>query len=207
MLKSAIKYSTEITSQERTAAKEAIRALDKFLRELKITRNKDMEMVRVLEKHKNSGSNSDSLFKIKHHLKRFQREVKDRYVKLIFDFAGKKDENTMQVISEGYIHSLGPLEKDTVTRNMKASLQDSMQHLVEFMEEFIEGFEDFDNPDQIQNIIDVSKKVDQIVSSIKNVVDSQIKPHFEKDILKVNRAEEIQKHIIKRARLIQLLGD
>jgi hypothetical protein len=205
MLKSAVRLSLDITDEERRAARDAIKALDKFLRELWNARQQDKKLVLVLEKNK--GATPESLFQIRYLLKKFQKEVKGRYVKLIFDFAGKKDEKTFQILSEGYVHALGPLEKDTITRNMKASLQDSMQQLTEFMEEFMEAFEDFNDPEQIGKISNISKKADQIVSSIENVVDNQIKPHFEKNILKRKRAEEIQMNIIKRARLINLLGE
>lgn len=202
--KTATMLAMDITDEERNAARESIKALEKFLKELWAARQKDKVLVNVLEKNKDV--DSKSLFEIRHLLRRFQKEVKDRYVNLIFNFAGKKDDN-FQVVSEGYIHKLIPLEKDTVTRQMKEGLQDSMQQLAELIEEFIDEFENFDDPEQINKIVNVSQKVDQMVKSVENVVNSQLKPHFEKNILKRRKVSEIRRHIIKRARLIKMLGE
>jgi GTPase involved in cell partitioning and DNA repair len=202
--KTASMLSMDITDDERNAARESIKALEQFLKELWAARQKDKVLVNILEKNKDV--DPKSLFEIRHLLRRYQREVKDRYVNLIFNFAGKKDDN-FQVISEGYIHKLIPLEKDTVTRQMKESLQDSMQQLAEFIEEFIDEFENFDDPEQINKIVNVSQKIDMMAKSVENVVDNQIKPHFEKNILKRKKVSEIRRHIIKRARLIKMLGE
>jgi hypothetical protein len=202
--KTATMLAMDITDEERNAARESIKALEKFLKELWAARQKDKVLVNVLEKNKDV--DSKSLFEIRHLLRRFQKEVKDRYINLIFNFAGKKDDN-FQVVSEGYIHKLIPLEKDTVTRQMKEGLQDSMQQLAELIEEFIDEFENFDDPEQINKIVNISQKVDQMVKSVENVVNSQLKPHFEKNILKRRKVSEIRRHIIKRARLIRMLGE
>jgi hypothetical protein len=59
-----------------------------------------------------------------------------------------------------------------------------MQQLTEFIEEFIEAFEDFNNKDQINNIVNTSAKAERITQNIENIIDTQLKPHFEKNILK-----------------------
>jgi hypothetical protein len=199
-----VQLSLEITNEERVAARESIKALDKFLKELWAARQNDKKLIDVLKK--NQGNvDSSSLFEIRHLLRRFQKEVKDRYVLLIFNFAGKKDDN-FNVISEGYIHALTPLEKDTITRQMKSSLQDAMQQLTEFVQDFIEAFEDFNDPEQVNKILKLSDESDNIVRSIENIIDGQIKSHFERNVIKKKRASEISKDIVKRSRLIKMLG-
>lgn len=200
-----IQLSVEVTDEERKAARDAISSLDKFLRELWAARQNDKKLVDILKKNQ-SNVDSSSLFEIRHLLRRFQKEVKDRYVKLIFDFAGKKDDD-FKVLSEGYIHKLVPLEKDTNTRQMKAALQDAMQQLTEFVQDFIEAFENFNDPEQVNKIVKLSDEIDNLTRSIENIVDNQIKPHFERNVIKRKRASEIQSGILKRSRLIKMLGE
>jgi hypothetical protein len=202
MYKSAMRLSLEITDEERRAARDSIKALDTFLRELENTRRQDKKLIMVLKQ--NSNVDSQSLFEIRHLLRKYQREVKDRYIQLILNFAGKRDDN-FQVVSKGYIHSLQPLEKDTITRNMKAALQDSVQQLTEFAEEFIELFENFNDQEQVKNILRVNGDIDLITSSIENIIDNQIKPHFEKNVIKRKNAGEIKRSILKRSRLIKMM--
>jgi coenzyme F420-reducing hydrogenase alpha subunit len=199
---SIVQRSIEISDDERIAARNAVVAFNKFLKQLWAARQHDQRLVNVLNSNKDASPND--LFKIRHLLRRYQREVRDRYASLIMAFAGKKD-NNMQSVSKGYIHSLQPLEKDTITRQIKGALQDAMQQLTEFLEEFLEAFEDFNNPDQIKSIIGTSKKADNIVQSIENIIDNQMKPHFERNILKRKKLSTIRGHIIKRARLIKML--
>lgn len=200
-----VQLSIEVTDEERKAARDAISSLDRFLRELWAARQNDKKLVDILKKNQ-SNVDSSSLFEIRHLLRRFQKEVRDRYVNLIFDFAGKKDDD-FRVLSEGYIHTLVPLEKDTNTRQMKASLQDAMQQLAEFVQDFIEAFEDFNDPEQVNKIVKLSDEIDNMTRSIENIIDNQIKPHLEKNVIKRKRANEIQKDILKRSRLIKMLGD
>jgi len=199
---SIVQRSIEISDDERLAARDSIVAFDKFLKQLWAARQHDQRLVNVLNSNKDASPND--LFKIRHLLRRYQREVRDRYASLIMAFAGKKDDS-MQSVSKGYIHSLQSLEKDTVTRQIKSALQDAMQQLTEFLEEFLEAFEDFNNPDQIKSILGTSKKADSIVQSIENIIDNQMKPHFERNILKRKKLSAIRGHIIKRARLIKML--
>lgn len=200
-----IQLSVEVTDEERKAARDANSSLDKFLRELWAAQQNDKKLVDILKK--NQGSvDSSSLFEIRHLLRRFQKEVRDRYVKLIFDFAGKKDDD-FKVLSEGYIHTLIPLEKDTNTRQMKAALQDAMQQLAEFVQDFIEAFENFNDPEQVNKIVKLSDEIDSMIRSVENIVDNQIKPHLERNVIKRKRANEIQTDILKRSRLIKLLGE
>lgn len=187
-----VQRSFEITNEERNAARKVIDVFNKFLKQLWAARQHDQRLINVLKKNKDT--DPTALFGIRHLLRRFQREVKQRYTNLIVDFAGKKDIKH-DVISKGYIHTLIPLEKDTITRNIKTILQDAMQQLTEFLEEFLEAFEDFNDPDQITKIIMTSSKVDQIAQSIENIIDSQLKPHFERNILKAKHLASIRNRI------------
>ena len=199
-----VQRSSEITEEERAAAREAIVAFDKFLKQLWAARQHDQRLVNVLKKNKES--DTSELFEIRHLLRRFQKEVKQRYTNLIIDFAGKKDVSSKNV-SKGYIHTLDMLEKDTITKNLKLILQDSMQQLTEFLEEFLEAFEDFNNPDQISKIITTSAKADQIAQSIENIIDGQLKPHFERNILRRKSVASISNNIRRRIRIIELLEE
>lgn len=199
--------SYEISDAEKQAAQGVIRAFDKFLKDLWAARQHDYRLIDVLKK--NQGTSTEDLYGIRHLLRRFQREVKDRYTKLIIDFAGQKEEEKSMTPSPqkttGYIHLLKPLEKDTTTRQIKSALQDAMQQLTEFMEEFIEAFEDFGDPEQVNKIITTSDKADRIVRSIENITDKQLKPHFRKNILERKSASEAHMNIIRRARLIKMM--
>lgn len=195
--------SIEISDKERKYARDSINAFEKFLKQLWAARQHDQRLVNVLQKNKES--DPTDLFEIRHLLRRFQKEVKNRYTQLIFDFAGKKDSDQKR-ITEGYIHKLIPLEKDTITRGIKDALQDAVQQLTEFIEEFLEAFEDFNNPDQIKKIVSTSQKADKIFRSIENVIERQLRPHFEKNILTQKKISEIRGGIKKRARLINMLG-
>jgi len=199
-----VQRSSEITEEERAAAREALAAFDKFLKQLWAARQHDQRLVNVLKKNKEA--DPTILFGIRHLLRRFQKEVKERYTRIIVDFAGKKD-SASNSISTGYIHTLAPLEKDTLTRNIKTILQDAMQQLTEFLEEFLEAFEDFNNPDQISKILTTSTKADQIVQSIENIIDGQLKPHFERNVLKRKRMSSISGGIRRRMRIIELLEE
>lgn len=194
--------SYEISDAEKEAARNVIRVFDKFLRELWAARQHDARLVNVLKTNQNAST--QDLFGIRHLLRRFQREVKDRYTKLIIDFAGQKDEEGKE-ISKGYIHFIKPLEKDTTTRQIKSALQDGMQQMTEFLEEFIEAFEDFGDQEQVSKIISTSDKADKIVTSIENIIDKQLKTHFRKNILNQKKAKSIRGHIIRRARLVKLM--
>jgi len=192
----------EISDVERKAAKQALYSFKKFMEKLWAARQSDKRLVDVLEK--NREADPTQLFEIRHLLRKFQKEVKDRYTDLVFMFAGKKD-NGGNTLSEGVIHSLDSLEKDTVIRQIKTTLQDAMQDLTEFIEEFLEGFENFNDKDQIKQILDASKKADQLTQSIEVIIDKQLRPHFERNIMKRNRMAAAVQRIHRRARLIEML--
>lgn len=192
----------EISDAERRAAKQALLVFKKFMEKLWAARQADKRLVDVLEK--NQEADPSQLFEIRHLLRRFQKEVKDRYTALVFLFAGKKDEQGNNV-EDGAIHSLDPLEKDTATRQMKATLQDAMQDLTEFVEEFLEGFENFNDKDQIKQILESSKKADQLTQSIEVIIDRQLRPHFERNILKRNKMAAAVRRIRRRAHIIEML--
>jgi len=199
-----VQRSSEISDAERVAARNVISAFDKFLKQLWAARQHDQRLVNVLQKNKEA--DPASLFEIRHLLRRFQKEVRNRYANLIILFAGKKDVKSGEPVSTGYIHILDPFTKDTITRQIKSALQDAVQQLTEFMEEFLEAFEDFNSPDQITKIISTSKKAGQIVQSIENIVDNQLKPHFEKNILTRKKISMIRGGIRRRSRIIDMLG-
>jgi len=194
--------SSEISPEEKDAAKKVLQAFKKFLRLLWAAKQHDDRLINVFEKNENA--DSAALFEIRHLLRRYQKDGKDRYTKLIVMFAGQKDEN-MELIEKGIIHLLQPLEKDTTTRQIKTALQDAMQQLAEFVEEFLELFEDFNNKDQIKNIINVAKKSEKIIQSIENTIEKQMRPHFEKNILGPRKISSIRSRIRRRARLITML--
>jgi len=192
----------EISDVERKAAKQALRAFKQFMEKLWAARQSDKRLVDVLEK--NQDADPSQLFEIRHLLRKFQKEVKERYTALVFLFAGKKDENGNSA-EDGVIHSLDPLEKDTVTRQIKGTLQDAMQELTEFIEEFLEGFENFNDKDQIKQILDASKKSDQLTQSIEVIINRQLRPHFERNVLKRNRMAAAVRRIHRRARLVEMM--
>lgn len=195
--------SSDITEAERQAAKQAIDGFSNFLRHLWAARQQDQRLVNVLEKNPNTSP--EKLFEQRHLLRKFQKEVKDRYTNLIFLFAGQKD--NAGNIKGGALHLLRPLEKDTKTRQIKAALQDAMHQFTQFMEEFLEAFEDFNDKDQINKILTTSQKADMLFQSVENIVEKQLIPHFERNILKRHKLGEIRNNIKRRARLVLLLED
>ena len=196
------KRTSEISDEERAAAQNALKAFNKFLQELWSARHHDERLLNVLDKSENV--DPTALFEIRHLLRRFQRETKDRYTHLIVTFSGKRDENFNQ-ISSGIIQLLAPLEKDTITRQIKVSLQDAMVQLAEFMEEFLEAFEDFNSKDQVKEIKRTAQKAEKIIQSIENIIDKQMKVHFERNILGKKKVSELRRYIKRRSRLIEML--
>lgn len=200
--KIALQRSSEVTEEERQAAKKAIEGFQAFLKQFWAARQQDKRLLNSLEK--NPDTNPEKLFEIRHLLRRFQQEVKDRYTQLIFAFAGRKEDN--QIIP-GVLHLLKLLEKDTKTRQIKTTLQDAMQQFTQFMEEFLESFEDFNSKDQVKEILLTSQKADAIYESIENIINRQLIPHFERNVLKRQNFANLRGKIIRRARLIRMLGE
>jgi leucyl-tRNA synthetase len=200
--KIAIQRSSEVTEEEREAAKKAIEGFQNFLKQFWAARQQDKRLLNTLEK--SPDTNPEKLFEIRHLLRRFQQEVKDRYTQLIFTFAGRKNGDE---IIPGALHLLRILEKDTKTRQIKTTLQDAMQQFTQFMEEFLESFEDFNSKDQIKEILLTSQKADGIYQSIENIINKQLIPHFERNVLKRQRLSSLRGNIIRRARIIRMLGE
>ncbi|MFA5048476.1 MAG: hypothetical protein WC516_05645 [Patescibacteria group bacterium] len=200
-IKSAQQRSSQISDEERQAARRAIGSFEELVKRLKGARDRDKEVVDVLKS--NQEINPNDLYKIRHLLRKFQKEVRDRYTAIIIAFAGKKDQD-LKTVTQGYIHNLKLLEKDTTTREIKSALQDAMQQFTEYMEEFLDAFEHFGNSEQIKKIITTSEKADTLIQSIENVVEKQMKPHFEKNILKL-KLSELRGQMAKRARIIKML--
>lgn len=196
--------TSEISDEERQAAKNALKAFDKFLKQLWSARQSDQRLLNVLDKSEDV--DPKALFEIRHLLRRFQKETKDRYTNLIIMFAGKKDDD-LNPVSPGIIQLLTPLEKDTTTRQIKIALQDAMQQLAEFMEEFLEAFEDFNSKDQVKDIKRTAKKAEKIVQSIENIIDKQMKIHFERNILGQKKVSELRNCIKRRSRLIYMMSE
>jgi GTPase involved in cell partitioning and DNA repair len=200
-IRSAQQRSSQISDEERQAARRAIGSFEELVKRLKGARDRDKEVVDVLKS--NQEINPNDLYKIRHLLRKFQKEVRDRYTAIIIAFAGKKDQD-LKTVTQGYIHNLKLLEKDTTTREIKSALQDAMQQFTEYMEEFLDAFEHFGNSEQIKKIITTSEKADTLIQSIENVVEKQMKPHFEKNILKL-KLSELRGQMAKRARIIKML--
>lgn len=198
------KRTSEISDEERQAAKNAIKLFDKFLNELWSAQHHNERLLNVL--NKNDNVDPKALFEIRHLLRRFQKETKDLYTHLIITFAGKKDDN-YNTISPGIISSLDPLINDTTVRQIKIALQDAMQQLAEFMEEFLEAFEDFNSKNQVKEIKFTAKKAEKIVQSIENIIEKQMRVHFERNILGPKKISDLRKCIRRRARLINMLEE
>jgi hypothetical protein len=202
IFKTSQQQISSISPEERDAAKKSINSFNELLRRLKGARNADKTVINILEKNKDA--DPSELFKIRHLLRRFQNEVKERYTSIIIAFAGKKNDK-MQTVTKGYIHNLEPLLKDTMLREIKITISDSMQQLTEFMEEFLSEFEKFNNPNQITEIIRISSKADAIISSIENIIEKQLTPYLQKNVLQQKVVTEFRGQIIKRAWIIKLL--
>lgn len=196
--------TSEISEEEREAAKNILKAFDDFVKELWAARHHDERLLNVLNKSENI--DSSALFEVRHLLRKFQRETKDRYTHLITMFAGKKD-NNMETISPGIISLFAPLENDTTTRQIKVALQDSVQQLAEFMEEFLEAFENFNSKNQIKEIKNTAKKAGKIIQSIENIIDKQLRTHFERNILGRKKLGELRSAIKRRSRIIKMLEE
>lgn len=194
--------SIDVTDEERKAAKEIIKSFEEFVRKLKGARNRDKEVVNIIKE--NQSANPEDLYGIRHLLRRFQQEVRKRYSEIIYDFSGIKNEQD-NTIQKGYLHSFKKLEKDTTIRQIKTSIQDAMQQLSETIEEFMEAFEHFGSPDQINEIIKSSDNADKVVESLENVIEKQLKSYLEKNVIKKAHYNTERKQIMKRARLIKLL--
>jgi hypothetical protein len=194
--------SSKISEEECAAAKNAIKAFDMFLKELWSARQHDERLLNVLDKAEDV--DPAALFEIRHLLRRFQKETKEKYTHLIMMFSGKRDEN-FNSLTPGIINLLTPLENDTTTRQIKIALQDAMQQLSGFMEEFLEAFEDFTSKDQIKEIKLTAKKAEKIIQSIENIIEKQMQVHFERNILGKKTISSLRNCIKRRARIINLL--
>lgn len=199
----AIQRSSQISEEERNSARKAIYGFQDFLKHFWAVRQQDHRLLNVLEK--NPDVTPEKLYEQRHLLRKFQAEAKERYTKLIFEFAGKK--NPDGKVIGGVLHLLRPLEKDTKTREIKNALQDALQQFTQFIEEFLEAFEDFNDSEQVNNILATSQKADSIYKGIESIIEGQLIPHFERNVLKNNKIGSIRGNIIKRARLICMLKD
>lgn len=185
--------SIEISEEERQGARDAIKQFDSFLKVLWEAQQHNERLSNVLEK--TPGASPESLFSVRHLLRRFQKEVRSAYTKAIPSF-------------NEALKSLEPFGKDTETVKIKENLMDAMRELSEVVEAYLETFEDFNAPDQVQRLVARSKRIEELSTSIQSVIEGQLKTHLQKDILQrtAARLERIRSGSLRRFRLIRMIG-
>jgi hypothetical protein len=129
---------------------------------------------------------------VRQHLRKFQREVRETYSRLIPEFSAA-------------LQSLDPFSKDTETANIREALLDAMQQMSEIVESFMETLDDFNAPDQVQRMNVLHQKSKQLAQSIEGVVEGRLRDHFEKNVLRRKRVGKLRTRIMRRARLIRML--
>lgn len=134
----------------------------------------------------------EQLFSIRHLIRKFRDEVRQHFTQLIPVFSAA-------------ITTLNPFAKDTDTAAIRESLIDAMQQLSEVIETYMETFEDFNAPDQIQRLKALFQKVKQLSQSIEAVIKGRLRDHFEKNILRRQRISDLHNGIRRRARLVAML--
>lgn len=182
--------SVDVSDEERQQARRALRAFDEFLASLWRAQQRTERLMNVLGKAPDV--QPEQLFKVRHHLRQFQREVRQTYSSLIPEF------------SEA-LQRLDPFSKDTETANIRSALLDAMQQLSEIVESFLEALEDFNAPNQVQRLNVLHQKAQQLAQSIEAVVEGRLHDHFERDILRRKRLAALRTGIRRRARLVRML--
>jgi len=185
--------SIEISEEERQAARNAIKQFDSFLKVLWAAQQHNERLSDVLEK--TPDASPERLFGVRHLLRQFQKKVRSDYTKAIPSF-------------NEALKSLEPFGKDTETVKIKENLMDAMRELSEVVEAYLEIFEDFNAPDQVQRMIARSKRIEELSKSIQSVIEGQLKTHLQKDILQrtAARLERIRSGSLRRSRLIRMIG-
>jgi len=184
--------SLKISKEERQAAKVALKQFQDFIKALWAARQHDERLTNVLQKAPDTAP--EQLFEVRHLLRKFQKEVRENYTRLIPQFREA-------------IERLDPLITDTETGQIKENLVSSMQHLSEIIEGYMEAFDDFNSPSQVQRLITLSQKAGQLAKSIESIVEGQLQDHFRKNIFpQPDRRANRHLRMIRRARLIRMLG-
>lgn len=183
--------SVDISPEEREQARHALNTFDRFLEALWRAQQRTERLMNVLSKAPDV--QTEQLFRVRQHLRKFQREVRETYSRLIPQFS-----NALQ--------TLDPFAKDTETANIREALLDAMQQLSEIVESFLEALDDFNAPDQVQRMNVLYQKAQQLTQSIEAVVEGRLHEHFERDVLRRRRVGTLKASIMRRARLIRMLG-
>lgn len=182
--------SVPFSEEEKEAARAAMSKLGGFLRKLWAAQQHSERFMDVLGKSPDTPP--EQLFSIRHLIRRFRDEVRQHYTALLPAF------------SEA-IATLNPFLKDTDTGLMRESLIDAMQQLSEVVETYMETFEDFNAPDQIQRLKTLFEKIKQLSQGIESVIEGRLRDHFEKNILRRQKLSALRADIRRRARLIAML--
>jgi len=186
-----IPRAVAISDEERAAATEALDAFKDFLKDLNAAQEHDETLTAILKKVPEASA--DQMYEIRHLLIRFQGEVRENYRRIIPKFSAA-------------VKKLDPLLKDTETSQIKSALVDTMQRLSDVVEMYMEAFDDF-SPEQAQNLIGLAGRVSQLVTSIRSMVEHQLREHFKKNVLKKKQSlEDVRLGIMRRARLIRMFG-
>lgn len=182
--------SVPFSEEEKQAARVAMAKLGDFLRQLWAAQQHSERLMDVLGKAPETPP--EQLFSIRHLIRRFRDEVRQHFTRLV------------PVFSEA-IATLNPFAKDTETAAMREGLIDAMQQLSEVIETYMEAFEDFNAPDQVQRLKALFQKVKQLSQGIEAVVEGRLRDHFEKNILRRQKISELRSGIRRRARLVAML--
>ena len=183
--------SVPFSEEEKQAARLALAKFAEFLRQLWAAQQHSERLMDVLGKAPDAAP--EQLFAIRHLIRRFRDEVRRNFAELVPSFSAA-------------IATLDPFAKDTDTAAMRDGLIDAMQQLSEVVEAYMEAFEDFNAPYQIQRLKAMFQKAKQLAQSIESVVEGRLRDHFEKNVLNRQRIGELRNGIRRRARLAAMLG-
>jgi hypothetical protein len=179
--------SVPFTEEEKQSARNAIKKFDGFLKHLEVAIEHSERLMEILAK---SPATPEPLYSIRHLLRQFRDESKERFARLVPEFSGA-------------ISSLSPFEHDTDTSSLKNGLIDAVQQMSEFVENYLEEFDNFE-PNQIQKLQNFFNKIKQLAQNVESVVHGRLQDHFEKNILGRQNVGQLRTDILRRARLIAM---
>lgn len=182
--------SVPFSDEEKQAARVAMSQLGGFLKLLWVAQQHSERMMDVLNKAPDTPS--EQLFSIRHLIRRFRDEVRQHFASLVPAFSNA-------------IAYLNPFLKDTETGRLREGLIDDMNQLSEVVENYLEAFEDFNSPDQIQRLKSMFQKIKQLSQGIESTIEGRLRDHFEKNILRRQKISELRNGMRRRARLIAML--
>jgi hypothetical protein len=182
--------SVPFSDEEKQAARTAMSQMGGFLKRLWAAQQHSERLMDVLNKAPDTPS--EQLFSIRHLLRRFRDEVRQHFAGLVPAFS--------QAISY-----LNPFLKDTETGRLREGLIDDMNQLSEVAETYLETFENFNAPDQVQNLKAAFQKLKLISQGIESTIEGRLRDHFEKNVLRRQRIGDLRSGIRRRARLIAML--